>query len=57
MILAVNFINENEENFNFPIFVEKPNIIDRFWQLRARFTTGLPLTRLFADIQTAITLE
>jgi len=45
MILAVHFIKENEEKAQFSIFLEKPNTIDRFWQLRARFTTGLPITR------------
>ena len=36
MILVVNFIKENKEKAQFSIFVEKPNTIDRFWQLKAR---------------------
>jgi len=35
MILAVRFIKASKGKAQFSIFLEKPNTIDRFWQLRA----------------------
>ena len=35
MILAVHFIKQNEEKAQFSIFLEKPDTIDGFWQLKA----------------------
>jgi len=42
LILPVHSTKENEEKAQFSIFLVKPNTIDRFWQLKARFAYNWP---------------
>ena len=57
MLLAVHFINKNDEKAQFSIFLEKCHIIGMFWQLRTGYASGPPTARRFAEIQPAVTLE